>query len=92
MTTIHKRIKIFNNLKTKKITLLKNDMTLLQENHSTKTTETKWQQEWNGMFFWNSGPTYHYAGVSILFRESFKGKYKIYSTITQAELLQLHLH
>ena len=36
----NKRIKVFNNLKTKKI-----DITLLQETHSTKTTEKKWQQE-----------------------------------------------
>ena len=46
----------------------------MQETHSTKTTETKWQQEWNGMFLWNSGPTYHSAGVPILFSENFKGK------------------
>ena len=65
----NKRIKIFNSLKTKK-----NDITLLQETHSTKTTETKWQQEWNGMSFLNSGPTYHFAGVAILFSENFEGK------------------
>ena len=32
------------------------------------------QQEWNGMSFWNSGLTYHSAGVAILFSENFKGK------------------
>ena len=26
------------------------------------------------MSFWNSGPTYHSAGVAILFSENFKGK------------------
>ena len=65
----NKRIKIFNNLKTKKI-----DIKLLQETHSTKTTETKWQQEWNGMSFWNSGLTYHSTGDTILFSENFEGK------------------
>ena len=49
----NKRIKIFNSLKTKTI-----DITLLQETHSSKTIKTKWQQEWNSMSFWNSGPTY----------------------------------
>ena len=43
----NKRRKISNSLKTKK----KNDITLLQETHSTKTTVTKWQQGWNGMSF-----------------------------------------
>ena len=62
-------IKIFNSLKTKK-----NGITLLQETHSTKRTKTKWQQEWNDMSFWNSGPTYHSPGVAILFSENFKGK------------------
>ena len=57
----NKRIRLFNSLKTKKI-----DIRLLQETHSTKTTETKWQQEWNRMSFWNSGPTYHSAGVATL--------------------------
>ena len=61
-------MKIFNSLKTKK-----NDITLLQETHSTKTTETKWQQEWNGMSFLKSGPTYH-SGVATLFSENFEGK------------------
>ena len=65
----NKRIKNFNNLKTKKIYI-----TLLQGTHWTKTTETKWRQEWNGMSFWNSGPTYHSAGVATLFSENFKGK------------------
>ena len=43
----NKRIKIFNSLKTKK-----NDIILLQETHSTKTTETKWQQEWIYLFIY----------------------------------------
>ena len=57
----NKRIRLFNSLKTKKI-----DIRLLQEIHSAKTTETKWQQEWNRMSFWNSGRTYHSAGVATL--------------------------
>ena len=36
----NKGVKIFNSLKTKK-----NDITLLQGTHSTRTTEKKWQQE-----------------------------------------------
>ena len=47
---------------------------MLHETHSTKRTKTKWQQEWNDMSFRNSGPTYHSAGVAILFSENFKGK------------------
>ena len=40
----NERIKIFSSLKTEKI-----DITLLQETHSIKKAETKWQQEWNGI-------------------------------------------
>ena len=65
----NKRSKIFNKIKSKKI-----DITLLQETHSTKTTETKRQQEWNSMSFWNSGPTYHSVGLAIPFSENFKEK------------------
>ena len=69
LNNFNKRDKIFNLLKTKKI-----DLALLQETHSTKTTETQWQKEWTGMAFWNSGPTHQSAGVSILFTEKFEGK------------------
>ena len=62
----NKRMKFFNSLKTKK-----NDITVLQEIHST---ETKWQLEWNGMSLWNSGPTNHSAGIAIPFSGNFKGK------------------
>ena len=65
----NKRTKIFNNRKTKKI-----DNTLLQESHSIKITETKWQQDGNGMELGNSGPAYHSTDVAILFSENFKGK------------------
>ena len=44
------------------------------------------------MSFWNSGPTYHSAGVAILFSENFEGKIQNIATMTQVELLQLHLH
>ena len=61
--------KFFNSLKTKK-----NDITVLQETHSTKTAETKWQLELNGMALWNSGPTNHSADIAIPFSRNFKGK------------------
>lgn len=33
------------------------DLALVQETHSTKISEIKWQKEWTGMSFWNSNPT-----------------------------------
>ena len=49
---------------------------MLQETHSTKTTETLCQKEWTGISFWNSGPTHQSARVVILFNEKFEGKIK----------------
>ena len=46
----------------------------MQETHSTKDTEKQWQKEWEGMSFWNSGPTHQTAGIASLFSQTFQGK------------------
>lgn len=69
LQTRENRNKIFNFIKTKKV-----DLALLQETHSTTITELKWQKEWKGLSFWNSGLSQQSAGVAILFNENFEGK------------------
>ena len=46
----------------------------MQETHSTKDTEKQWQKEWEGMSFWNSGPTHQTAEIASLFSQTFQGK------------------
>lgn len=42
---------------------------MLQETHSTKTSETQWQKKWTGISFWNTRPINETAGIAILFNE-----------------------
>lgn len=37
-------------------------------------SEVRWQKEWKGLSFWNSGTIHQSAGVAILFTEKFEGK------------------
>ena len=72
LNNLSKRNKIFNFLKTNKI-----DITLMEETHSTRNAEKQWQKGWDGMSFWNSGPTHQTAGIASLFSENFQGKIQI---------------
>ena len=60
-----KRTNIYQFLKNKTA-----DIILLQETHSTKENETKWQKEWKGLSIWHSGTKPRSSGVAILFKEN----------------------
>ena len=60
-----KRNKLSENLTNKKT-----DIILLQETHSTKKTIEKWEKEWTGKSFWNSGEKTKSSGVAILLRKN----------------------
>ena len=60
-----KRNKLFENLINKKT-----DIILLQETHSTKKAIEKWEKEWIGKSFWNSGEITKSSGVAILLRKN----------------------
>ena len=60
-----KRTNIYQFLKNKTA-----DIILLQETHSTKENETKWQKEWEGLSIWHSGTKPKSSGVAILFKEN----------------------
>ena len=47
----------------------KNDITLIQETHSTPESSRKWKNEWTGKSIWHSGPVPKSSGVAILFTE-----------------------
>ena len=59
-----KRNKLFENLNKK------TDITLLQETHSTKKAVEKWEKEWTGKCFSNSGKITKSSGVAILLRKN----------------------
>ena len=67
LTEDKKRNKLFENLINKKT-----DINLLQETHSTKNTIEKWEKEWIGKSFWNSGEITKSSGVAILLRKNLK--------------------
>ena len=46
------------------------EVTLLQETHSTKEIESKWQKEWKGKSFWHSGKITKSFRVAILLKEN----------------------
>ena len=60
-----KRNKLFETLTNKKT-----DIILLQETHSTKKAIEKWEKEWTGKSFWNSGEKTKSSGVAILLRKN----------------------
>ena len=59
-----KRNKLFDILKNKNI-----DITLIQETHCTENLINKWEKEWLGKSFSNSGIVAKSSGVAILLRE-----------------------
>ena len=87
LNNLNKRDKIFNLLKAKKI-----DIALLQENHSTKTTDIQRQKKWTGTSFWNSGPTHQSVLVAITFNEKFQGKIQGISMTMQERFPRFLLH
>ena len=74
MSEEKKRNKLFDILNNKNI-----DITLIQETHSTKNLINKWEKEWLGKSFWNSGLIVKSFGVAILIKKRFKYKH-IYHT------------
>ena len=60
-----KRNKLFETLTNKKT-----DIILLQETHSTKKAIEKWEKEWTGKSFWNSGEKTKSSGAAILLRKN----------------------
>ena len=58
-----KRNNLFEKLSNKNI-----DTILLQDTHSTKQITEKWQKEWPGKSFWNSGEITKSSGVAILIK------------------------
>ena len=64
MSEEKKRNKLFDILKNKNI-----DITLIQETHSTKNLINKWEKEWLGKSFWNSGLIAKSSGVAILIKK-----------------------
>ena len=61
----------------------KNDITLIQETHSTPESSRKWKNEWTGKSIWHSGPVPKSSGVAILFKE--KSEIEIIHTNTDKE-------
>ena len=59
-----KRTNIYQFLKNKT-----SDTMLLQETHSTKENENKWQNEWKGLSVWHSGTKPKLSGVATLIME-----------------------
>ena len=47
----NKRLDLFQQLQNKAI-----DIIFLQETHTTPDTSTKWEKDWKGKSFWQSGP------------------------------------
>ena len=43
-------------------------MTLIQETHSTKNLINKWEKEWLGKSFWNSGIVAKSSALAILMK------------------------
>ena len=64
MSEVKKRNKLFDILKNKNI-----DITLIQETHSTENLINKWEKEWLGKSFWNSGIVAKSSGVAILIKK-----------------------
>ena len=67
MSEDKKRNKLFENLTNKNI-----DLILLQETHSTNKMINKWEKEWLGKSFWNSGKVSKSSGVAILLKKDLK--------------------
>ena len=64
MSEAKKRNKLFDILKNKNI-----DITLIQETHSTENLINKWEKEWLGKSFWNSGIVAKSSGVAIVIKK-----------------------
>ena len=82
----HKRAKIFNWFKTKKI-----DITLLQETHSTTTTAAEWKKEWDKISVWNSGPFHLSAGVAILLNQNLIHKIQNINSDNQSRRISIDI-
>ena len=80
-----KRNNLFQNLINKNI-----DVTLLQETHSTtKKNIDKWEKEWPGQSFWNSGKISKTSGVGILIKKDLN--IKLYNRVNnEGKILSLN--
>ena len=65
------------------------DIILLQETHSTKEVEKKWQKEWTGKSFWHSGNTSKVSGVAILLKENLAITLLQLNSDTEGRILSL---
>ena len=64
-----KRNKLFEILINKNMNII-----LLQETHSTNKLINKWEKEWLGKSFWNSGKITKSSGVAILLKKDLNIK------------------
>ena len=81
-----KRNNLFKKLSNKNI-----DIILLQETHSTKQITEKWQKEWSGKSFWNSGEKTKFSGVAILIKNNLKIQINTINQDKQGRILSLNL-
>ena len=81
-----KRNNLFEKLSNKNI-----DIILLQDTHSTKQITEKWQKEWPGKSFWNSGEITKSSGVAILTKNNLKIQINTINQDKQGRILSLNL-
>ena len=78
MSEDKKRYKLFEILTNKYINII-----LLQEMHSKDKLISKWEKEWLGKSFWNSGKLTQFSGVAMLLKKDLN--IKISTTLKDKE-------